>query len=395
MCSSDLGVNPQDWRHQAGVSVGGPILKDKLFFFFNGELQRRDFPLFDSNITNPNLFSSPTSIKPSACGAPATAAQCAAAEQYILSRAEPQLVPRTSDVNLLFGKIDYQINENNRASFEMNYVDFRSPNGIQTQLALTNGNGVGNNANTTVFDRTAKAGLTSILSPQLVNEFKFGFFKDRQYDPNSPSLLPSVGPIGLSITGTYNISNIGYSTNYNRLDPSEQRYEVGDTLSYTAGKHSLKFGYDFASVEDYVSLLTNPYGTYTYASLTAFAQDFSGATTGKHWTTFAQKFGNPVVDTTIFENDVFFQDEWHATPKLTISPGVRYEKELLPEPTQVNPVFPLTGHIPQTNGNVMPRFGVAYALNDKTVLRGDYGMFYNRYVSATVSNFFTSNGLYQ
>ncbi len=400
------GVNPQDWRHQAGASIGGPIQKDKLFFFFNGELQRRYFPIYSANISNPLLFSSPTTINPRACGAPATAAQCANAEQYVLSRAEPQLVARTADVNLMFGKVDYQINSNNRATFEFNYLDFRSPNGIQTQISLTNGNAIGNNANTTVFDRTGKAGLTTIISPNVVNEARFGFFKDRQYDPNSPSLLPGIGPIGLSFSGSEATSNLGYSTNYNRLDPSEQRFQATDVLSYTAGTHNLKFGFDYSNVEDYVKVLRNPYGSYTYSdtkvngvnasALTAFALDFSGNTTGpKHWTSFSQAFGNPTVDTYIQEYDAFIQDEWHATPKLTISPGIRYEGTHLPEPTLFNPAVPNTRDIPQTELDFAPRFGLAYAINPKTVIRADFGMFYNRYVSSVISNFFTNNGLYQ
>jgi len=397
---SSNGLNPQDWRHQAGASIGGPIKKDKVFFFFNGELQRRYFPIVSSNIQNSSLFTSPTTINPRACGAPATVAQCAAAEQYIVGRAEPQLVSRTADVNLLFGKIDYQINESNRATFEFNYLDFRSPNGIQTQISLLNGNAVGNNADTTVFDRTGKAGLTTILSASMVNEAKFGYFKDRQYDPNSPSLLPSIGPIGLSLSGASSLSNIGYATNYNRLDPSEQRFQAADTLSYTIGKHNLKFGVDYSNVEDYVSLLSNRYGTYTYASLTNLALDFSGNNEGKHWATYSQKFGNPVVDTNVNEIAAFIQDQWHMTPKLTISPGIRYEKTTLPQPidqypTLVNPRLPQTNHIPQTDLNLMPRFGIAYAPDEKTVIRGDYGMFYNRYVTAAISNFFTANGTYQ
>jgi len=399
------GQKPQDWRHQAGASIGGPIVKDKLFFFFNGELQRRFFPIASSNITNKTLFSSPTTINPTACGSPASASQCAAAEQYIVSRAQPQTVPRTADVNLMFGKVDYQINEKNRASFELNYLDFRSPNGIQTQIALTGGEAVGNNANTTVFDRTAKAGLTTILSPNMVNEAKFGYFKDRQYDPNSPSLLPQINgvsaPIGFSISGANAISNIGYATGYNRLDPSEQRFQGVDTLSYTVGKHNLKFGFDYSNVEDYVSLLSNSYGTYSYSSLTNLALDFSGNPNGaKHWTSFTQRFGRPVVDTYVQEFAAFIQDEWHLSPRLTISPGVRWEKEILPQPISrypnlVNPNLPQTNNIPQTSLNFMPRLGLAYALNDKTVFRADYGMYYNRYPTAAISNFFTANGVYQ
>ncbi|MBV8550697.1 MAG: TonB-dependent receptor [Acidobacteriaceae bacterium] len=394
------GINPQDWRHQAGVSVGGPIKKEKLFYFFNGEVQRRDFPIVSTNTGNLTLFNAqgqylPTSPqgKPN-CGAPATAAQCAAAIAYIESRVAPQLVPRTSDVNLLFGKIDYQINDNNRWTTEMSYLDFDSPNGIQTQAALSNGAGIGNNADTTVFDRTVKSNLTSVLSPNAVNELRFGMFKDRQYDPASASLLPSVGPIALSV-GTPAISNLGYATSYPRLLPSELHFQGSDTFSYTAGKHSLKFGYDYEHVEDYVYSIPNVDGTYSYNSLTAFAEDFSGNSGAKNWSRFSQTFGNPNIDLNFNEFGLFAQDEWHITPKLTISPGLRYEKTFLPEPTETNAAWPLTGHIPQTDLNLAPRLGLAYQIDSKTVFRTGYGIFYNRYVSAGIESLFLNNGLNQ
>lgn len=399
------GKNPQDWRHQAGASIGGPVVKNKVFYFFNGELQRRYFPITSSNSSNTALFdpanggyvpgdANPNVLRPNCVVGPtgATAAQCANAVAYLTSRAQTQVVSRTSDVNLAFGKIDYQINDNHRLSAEMNYLDFRSPNGIQTQNSLTTGNGVGNNADTNVFDRTGKLSLVSTLSPNAVNELRFGYFKDRQYDPASPSLLPSIGPAALTVQ---NIGNLGYAPGYPRLNPSEQRFQFSDTLSYTIGKHSLKFGAEYSHVEDYVSQLYNQFGTYNYTSFTAFAQDFSDNLTGaKHWSTFSQAFGNPVVDVNLTEIAGFLQDEWHVTPKLTISPGIRYEKTLLPTPP-ANPAIPQTGFLPETSLNVAPRFGISYAINDKTVLRGGYGIFYDKYVTSTIASLFTGNGAYQ
>src|ERR1035438_10128521 len=84
--------------------------------------------------------------------------------------------------------------DRNRFNAEFNYLDFRSPNGIQTQGVLTTGAGIGNNADTNVFDRTLKSGLTTVVGATAVNELRFGMFKDRQYDPASPSLLPVTGP---------------------------------------------------------------------------------------------------------------------------------------------------------------------------------------------------------
>ncbi len=123
----------------------------------------------------------------------------------------------------------------------------------------------------------------------------------------------------------------------------------------------MKFGVDYSHLEDYVNQLSNRYGSYTYTNLSAFALDFSGNTTGlKDWSRFTQTFGNPIIDLNFNNVSVFVQDEWHITPKLTISPGARYDFTTIPQPTQVNPCFPQTGHIPDPALNLAPRLGLAY-----------------------------------
>src|SRR5438270_891047 len=302
------GVNPPEWRHQAGLSIGGPIVKDKLFYFFNGELTRRSNPAVSSNLTNNTMFDSSgnflvTNPQTKAANCPTgaagnpTAAQCTAAIAYLQSRVATQLIPRTVDDNLLFGKIDYHLNDRNTFSFSANYLDFRSPNGIQTQLSLTDGNAIGNNADTNVFDRTGRASWTFLVSPNAVNEFRFGYFKDRQFDPASPSLLPSFGPVVLAVQS---VSNVGFASQYPRLNPSEQRFQIADTYSWNIGKHSIKLGLDWDNNEDFVSRIVNKFGSYTYSTLSSFALDFSGNATGaKNWQRFQQSFGNPVVDVTM------------------------------------------------------------------------------------------------
>ncbi|MBV8819030.1 MAG: TonB-dependent receptor, partial [Acidobacteriaceae bacterium] len=406
------GVNPPEWRHQAGLSAGGPIAKNKLFYFFNGELQRRNAPIVSSNLSNTNgVFDSSGNFLPvnSSTKLPncdttvATGAQCNAAVSYLQSRVKTELIPRNMDVNLLFGKIDYHPSDRSTFSFDFNYVDFRSPNGIQTQLSLADGSAVGNNANTTVFDRTGRASWTYVVAPTAVNELKFGFFKDRQFDPASPSLLPPFGPAALTVNS---ISNVGYANGYPRLNPSETRYEIGDTFSWTLRNHNLKFGVDWDHVEDYVSRLANRYGSYTYNSnqvvngvtvspLTAFALDFSGNSTGRHYSSYSQAFGNPVVDVNLPEVSWYLQDEWRITPKLTISPGLRFEWAGIQNPPSPNPAFPQTATIPNKGVEVAPRFGIAYSLNGKTVVRAGYGLFNNRYTTSTIENAYITNGTYQ
>jgi hypothetical protein len=406
------GINPPEWRHQAGASIGGPIKKNKLFYFFNGELERRSDPILSSNISS-TLFDAngnPTgAINPvTGCGGTsftvkASAAQCQTAINYLLTRVRPQLVPRKVDDNLLFGKIDYQINDRNRLTAEMNYVDFRSPNGIQTQGVLTNGSAIGNNADTNVFDRTEKLGLTTIVTPNSVNELRFGIFKDRQYDPASPTLFPAAtGPSSYSIS-TGSLSNIGVGTNYPRLHPSELRFQLSDTYAYTLGRHAMKFGVDWAHTEDYDKYRSNQFGTYVYGNINAFALDFSNPVNGKNWTTYSQKFGNPLWDGNTQDFALFAQDEIHLTPKWTISPGLRFEHTSLPQPSAPLPLgalnipadFPQTGTLHYKASNIAPRIGVAYAMNNKTVFRAGYGMFYNRYITQIIDGLAEANGSYQ
>jgi hypothetical protein len=410
------GVNPPEWRHQAGLSVGGPIKKDKLFYFFNGELQRRQNPIVSSNISN-SLFTpkglpstgTNGALNPSAgCGGSnygikASAAQCSNAISFLETRVAPQLVPRTVDENLLFGKIDYVINDRNRFNAELNYLDFRSPNGIQTQGVLTNGGAIGNNANTNVFDRTGKAGLTTVVGTTAVNELRFGIFKDRQYDPASPSLLPVTGAASYSIAQGVSLSNIGYATSYPRLHPSETRYQISDAYAWTLGRNSLKFGVDWTHTEDYDVQRSNQYGTYTYSNINAFALDFSNAVNGKNWNSYSQTFGNPVWDGNFQDFAFFAQDEIHVTPKLTISPGIRFEHYVLPQPTAPQalgtlniPVdWPQTAALNYKPNAVAPRIGMAYAPNSKTVVRAGYGIFYNRYITQIIDGLAKGNGSYQ
>ncbi len=398
------GINPPEERHQAGASVGGPIKKNKLFYFFNGELQRRDQPISSSNITSsffdikgnyvPGPATNPNCgpATPVGSAVTATATQCTAAISYLNSRVAPQLVPRNSDVNLMFFKLDYQINDRNSLTSSLNYLDFRSPNGIQTQPSLTSGAGVGNNADTNVFDRTVKVGLTTVVKPNILNEARFGLFKDRQFDPASPSLLPSIGPIGLSIAA---LSNVGYATSYPRLNPSELRLSFADSLSWTVRNHAVKFGFEFANIQDFQKQLSNQFGSFTYANINDFARDFTNTDGGKRWQRYTQTFGNPVVDITLKEYSFYAQDQWRVTPKLTITPGIRYEWTDIPQPLQVNPAFPQTGVIPNNSGNWAPRIGVAYAWDTKTVFRAGYGLYFNRVPSSTIGSLFSTNGLYQ
>ena len=82
-------------------------------------------------------------------------------------------------------------------------------------------------------------------------------------------------------------------------------------------------------------------------------------------------------------------------PKLTLDIGLRYDWTGIPQPPVVNPLYPATGVIPGSPVNIAPRLGFAYSLGDKTVIRGGYGLFNNRYPTSTIENITLSNGIIQ
>ena len=386
--------NPPEWRHQAGGSLGGPIKQDKLFFFANFELVKRNFPGL-SRITSPQIADATGSVvNPANCTIGvkgATQAQCATASAFIQKQMDV-LVPRTVDSYMGFAKLDYRPNDRHAFSFDANAMHWRSPNGIQTQAVLTNGNLIGGNANSTVETRYGKADWTWIASPNSLNDLRFGWFKDRLSDTPTSDFWPSTGPLVISVAG----AAVGSASAYPRTYPSEQRFQISDNFSWSRGAHALKVGVDFSTTEDYMNQLFNRAGTYSYSTLTAFAMDFSGNTGGlRDYSSFSQNFGNPIQDIRTTEVNLYVQDTWKLSRRATLNYGVRWEKALLPQPTLTDPNYAQTGRIPSPDKNFAPRVSLAYSLNDKTVVRVGGGLFYAPFIGNGLDTLFLGNGLYQ
>jgi len=392
--------NPQDIRHQAGASLGGAFIKDKLFYFWNYEATRRDFPAIATQ-TSANLFTAAGTldIARNPCPNPtatiqATAAQCQTAIQMLTTR-NFGTVSRTVQQDLGFGKIDYHLSDRNSLSFSLSGLRWVSPHGIQaTGIVFSNGNAIGNNADSTVRDAYGRAQWTAIVSPRVVNEARFGWFKDRLHDTASPDFLyPGLGLASLTVNST---SNLGVANSYPRLNPSETRFEYADNVTWNTGAHTMKFGIDITHTEDYHVQLINRYGSYSYATLNNFALDFSGNTPGlKNWNTYSQAFGNPLVDFNLKTYGFYGQDQFRINPDVVLNFGLRYDYTSIPQPSVVNPDYPQTGAIHSATDNVAPRAGISYRLNSKTVARAGYGMFFARYQSGLINRLFANNGAYR
>lgn len=386
------GIRTPEHRDTLGFSVGGPIKKDKLFYFVNYDYTGRNFPGINRIVNNSLTDAAGNFIPPGTCTA--TAAQCGAAINFIQKQMNVT-VPRTYNQHLGFAKIDWQLNDRNSVSFDLNAMHWVSPHGIQTQTVLTNGGLLGSNGNSTVEDRYGKASWTFIPKATAVNEFRFGWFKDRLSDPAASDLWPSTGPVYITVAG----ATVGGMQAYPRTYPSENRFQLVDNYSWTTGTHSAKFGVDFSTTQDWMDQLFNQYGSYSYSNITGFAQDFNGGTfhapgNGKY-TNFSQAFGNPIQNIRTTDINFYIQDTWKPTQKFSLNYGLRYEKTYIPQPILVNPNWPQTGRIPSPTHDFAPRIGLSYSINDRTVLRAGYGIFYARFHGNMLDTLYLGNGLYQ
>jgi hypothetical protein len=390
---------PSERRMQEGGTLGGPIKKDKLYYFVSAEATQRNFPMTDSLNTQ---AVSPVTQSWLQCGVAtntatvsqpaATPAQCAAINSLL-----PRfygVTPRTLGEQLYLAKLDYHLDDHNSLDASFNFMHEKSPNGIQTGTSSTSGAALNGNGDDAVTVRNGHISWTAVPNSKFVNEFRFGVATDRESDTfDQAELGQGVGYLQVSVNGT----SIGPANYLPRVEPSERRFQFQDNATWTKGTHTIKFGVDIADTEDYVYYITGAYGGYTYQTVNAFALDFSGNTTGtKYWQKYTQTFGNPVLDTAIHDFGFYLQDQWRATNRLTLSYGARYEYAQLPQPKVCNPDYPATCHLNSPATNLAPRLGLTYRLNDKTVLQAGYGMFYARFQGGTIDNLFTTgNGVYQ
>jgi Carboxypeptidase regulatory-like domain/TonB dependent receptor len=443
---------PKDWRKQFGGAVGGPIIKDKVFFFVAIDKFKRNFPgtAVASNPTNfytlPDAalpagiacngtgVAAPSAIDLAACtlavnlngGSTATVTPTqysAAAANYnngitgINTMLGP--VPRTGDQNIFFPKVDWQVNSRNRASFEVNRLTWASPAGIQTQATNT----LGSRSYGDDFVKLAfgVAKLDTTIKNSLVNEVRYQYGRDFEYEfaqvptpyeQNNIDKTPTgyINPLGLppSIAIT-NAPTFGTPTFLQRPRyPDERRWQIADTMNYNKGNHNIKFGVDFLHTDDLAQNLRTQFGTYSYSSLASYFTDFyqsqtntvpagvSAATYQKHYTSFSQALGPLAFDFTTKDYGFFAQDEWKVLPRLSLTIGARYDYEALPAPyaSLVNPALPLTASFHADKNNIAPRVGFAYDIfgNGRTSLRGGVGMFYGRTINSTIYSALTSTG---
>ena len=418
-----VAFKPKDVRNQFGGNIGGPIIKDKLFFFFNYDGQRRDFPglgVFSRadylNTANRTLLLSKG----------LTNTQIDSTLSFLNSLTG--IVPRRGDQDTYLPKIDWNINNNNTFTAVYNALRWRSPAGIQTQA--TNTLGRASFGDDFVKLDSLNLRLTSTISPTILNEARFQYGRDFEYEFSQPPVPgePVTAPGGRA-PDVFLSSGIefGKPTFLERAAyPDERRQQYADTVTITRGRHTFKFGADINRVRDLIDNLRFEAGSYSYnnindfivdyvnfasglpAAVTCPTQNLTGPTKfrGRCYTSnYQQAFGPTRFTIKTTDYNFFIQDDFRVTPRLTVNLGLRYEYESLPNPqipstntslipnTQLT-VAQATSRFPSDKNNFGPRFGFAYDLtgDGKTSIRGGYGIYYGRINNGQIFNAVANTG---
>lgn len=420
-----VGIKPEDVRHQFGGTIGGPIVKDKAFFFFSYDQQKRNFPGL-ARFSQPNFLNTVNASTLTARGL--STAQINDALGFLSSITGP--TPRRGDQKLFLPKLDWNITKSNAFSVTYNRLRWDSPNGIQTQA--TNTRSIDNFGDDLVAIDWVTFRLNSTISNSLLNEARYQWGRDNEQQFSAPPAAGeptnSIGGrspqvvFGATSCGSASIFCFGIPEFLERAAfPNETRNQFADTMTYTNGTHTFKFGGDFNLVKDDINNIRFQGGEFQYTGtqpLNDFIIDYENwrsggairALTGGnngvcasstrragqcYGGSFNQGIGPLGLVMETHDINLFVQDDWKVHPRLTLNLGLRYELQRNPDPISVNPALPQTGNKVSDTNNWGPRIGFAHDLtgDGRTSLRGGWGMYYGRVINSTVYNALINTGL--
>ena len=371
----DQGKAPYS-RYQFGGTVGGPIRRNRSFYFLSAErltMQANNFVNIDD--TTPVVVFG----------------QNYGSAVDILERAgfpiEVGHVPYRVDSDQLLAKVDIRVRPQHQLAIRFNWADLLDEN-VEPwggQIARSRG------AFLDSVDYMGAASLTSIFSSRMVNELRLQLaYRDQKVyslDPTCDGVCDQLTEGGPTIE----VGSI--AAGRNRFTPNPRtntRIQVVDTLTRDAGRHLLKTGFDFSYV-DYGRMMLPVHfgGRYVFQSLPALPGlglpgplDAIQALAIGLPAAYIQSYGDASGRGGQSDISLFFEDNWRVTGAVTLKLGVRYQNQF------ASPITMQTADLapygwPADNNNLAPRVGVSWSprANRQTSVHGFYGVFYDNQIS--------------
>lgn len=358
---------------QYGFTLGGPIVRDKHFFFANFDAQRN---------STPNLVvlggGRAVAIPADAASQAAVAALTPLAGEY----------PQKQNQNVYLIKTDHEFLVNQHLSLRYNKQRFNGVNYENGSII----NSVQHTGNSNVYTDSISGVYDMVPSSALFNEVRAQYLKDRE-----PGEANSDAPEAQIFQGGVQLINIGRNT-FSPRETTIKREQIADTATYLLANHTLKAGFDYNKDNILNYFPGNFFGSFRFNSLADF--------TNKTPVSFTQAFpgpgtSGPVTHPNLKELGLFVQDEFHPIATVTLNAGLRYDRQQMAQPTVLNPDAQLvaagyhTDRIPVDSNNIGPRLGFAWTPNadNRMVVRGGYGVFYGRTPSIMIGTAHSNNGI--
>lgn len=329
---------------QYGATLGGPLRRDRTFFFSNFEQTRRN-------------YSAVLTISPAAINA---INNRLLAVNYPAPLISTGVVPASFDTTNFFTRIDHNLNSRNQLSgryslYHIKAVNSRTVGGLN---AVSRGTGLDDT------DQTVVVSNVTTFSSRTLNEARVQYTNSRLDAPVNDEVGPAVNIAGVANFGTATFSPLARDINL---------FEIVDNVSTQRGNHSVKFGADFLYNRVNILFPGALQGVYSFSSLNNFLNG--------NYLNYQQAFGAPSQLQSNPNFGVFVQDEWRVRLDLTVNAGLRYDVQFLPDPIQTD------------TDNFAPRLGIVYAPGDrKTVFRASFGLYYDRIPLRATSNALQRDG---
>ncbi len=386
-----MDFKPTDRQQQFGFTVGGPVVKNRVFFFGG----------FDQHIFHvPNVvrfLNGQGYVEPGPGDYESTDQNVVFAAAQRLSQQAGNF-PAKMIGNAGFFKLDVSLTPRHYLAARINTSRYHGTNNVFLDPASPlSCYGISDNGEEQVSTETGALSLTSGLTTRMTSHLRLQFSRDlQQSTANSSDPLIRIKDI---------IDGIGRSSILPRRT-REHRLHLADTLSLEGRRHSIKFGGDAVLTWIYNYFPTMEGGEYLFNAMRVDQWTFQPHPYGMHISPlrayahdvpryYVQDFGNPVSHPDSNEYAAFVQDSIRVTSHFALNLGVRYDLQTFRDGLVSNPLWPASGHVPFNDHNFAPRAGFAYSVGEKRplVIRGAYGIFYTRIPSIYTSAIETDNGL--
>jgi Carboxypeptidase regulatory-like domain/TonB dependent receptor-like, beta-barrel len=329
---------------QYGGSAGGPLARERTFYFGSVELAHQDRAGFVT-ITPASVEAVNRVLDGAAYRGPRiTTGQFATGYDTFNAFAR---VDHRAGPHVFMGRYTFYAIESDNA---------RNAGGL---------NDVSRGTALTTDDHGVALGATTVLSSSLVNELRAQFSRSGLTAPPNDLMGPAVNISGAASFGTATFSPTARDINL---------VEVADSVSWHAGSHLVKAGAAFLYNDLRIEFPGALQGVYTFQNLAEFARG--------NYVQFQQAFGAAIQDQSNPNFGLFVQDEWRLSDTLTLNSGLRYDLQNLADPIDTD------------RDNVAPRIGLAWTSADRRVLvRGSAGLYYDRIPLRAVSNALQRDGV--